>query len=180
MELHHSKHHNTYVTSYNTQIEKLQEAQQKGDIQAQIAIQPLINFHGGTRVRNPPLSFSLSLPTYLARSPTKYASCKTKEKLTPAIFFPCRWTHKPHTLLGESRAQIPRRRRTTQRQPLQSHRRILRLIRQAQVPIQRCSGGDSRFGLGMVGTGYPHWCDPDQDICEPGPRGGSVPSHFGH
>ncbi|KAF7192441.1 Superoxide dismutase [Mn], mitochondrial [Pseudocercospora fuligena] len=47
MELHHSKHHNTYVTSYNTQIEKLQEAQQKGDITAQIAIQPLINFHGG-------------------------------------------------------------------------------------------------------------------------------------
>ncbi|PPJ61081.1 hypothetical protein CBER1_07400 [Cercospora berteroae] len=47
MELHHSKHHNTYVTSYNTQIEKLQEAQHKGDIQAQIAIQPLINFHGG-------------------------------------------------------------------------------------------------------------------------------------
>jgi len=47
MELHHSKHHNTYVTSYNTAIEKLQEAQQKGDIQAQIAQQPLINFHGG-------------------------------------------------------------------------------------------------------------------------------------
>ncbi|EGP88670.1 unnamed protein product [Zymoseptoria tritici ST99CH_1A5] len=47
MELHHSKHHNTYVTSYNTQIEKLQEAQAKGDIQAQIAIQPMINFHGG-------------------------------------------------------------------------------------------------------------------------------------
>jgi len=47
MELHHSKHHQTYVTSYNTQIEKLQEAQAKGDIQAQIAIQPLINFHGG-------------------------------------------------------------------------------------------------------------------------------------
>ncbi len=49
MELHHSKHHNTYVTSYNTQIEKLQEAQHKGDIQAQIAIQPMINFHGGRR-----------------------------------------------------------------------------------------------------------------------------------
>ena len=47
MELHHSKHHNTYVTSYNTAIEKLQEAQHKGDIQAQIAQQPLINFHGG-------------------------------------------------------------------------------------------------------------------------------------
>lgn len=47
MELHHSKHHNTYVTSYNTAIEKLQEAQHKGDIQAQIAQQPLIDFHGG-------------------------------------------------------------------------------------------------------------------------------------
>lgn len=47
MELHHDKHHRTYVNSYNTQIEKLQEAQSKSDIQSQIAIQPLINFHGG-------------------------------------------------------------------------------------------------------------------------------------
>ena len=47
MELHHDKHHRTYVNSYNTQIEKLEEAQSKGDIQSQIAIQPLINFHGG-------------------------------------------------------------------------------------------------------------------------------------
>jgi Fe-Mn family superoxide dismutase len=52
MELHHSKHHNTYVTSYNTAIEKLQEAQHKGDIQAQIAQQPLINFHGGELTRD--------------------------------------------------------------------------------------------------------------------------------
>ncbi|GAB7333617.1 hypothetical protein MBLNU13_g05184t1 [Cladosporium sp. NU13] len=52
MELHHSKHHNTYVTSYNTAIEKLQEAQHKGDIQAQIAQQPLINFHGGGNVNH--------------------------------------------------------------------------------------------------------------------------------
>jgi len=47
MELHHSKHHNTYVTSYNSAMEKMQEAQSNGDIQAQIATQPLINFHGG-------------------------------------------------------------------------------------------------------------------------------------
>ena len=47
MELHHDKHHATYVNSYNTQIEKLQEAEAKSDIAAQIAIQPLINFHGG-------------------------------------------------------------------------------------------------------------------------------------
>lgn len=47
MELHHKNHHNTYVTSYNTAIEQLQEAQHKGDIAAQIALKPLINFHGG-------------------------------------------------------------------------------------------------------------------------------------
>lgn len=48
MELHHDKHHATYVNSLNTQMEKMQEAQAKGDVSAQIAIQPLINFHGGT------------------------------------------------------------------------------------------------------------------------------------
>ena len=52
MELHHSKHHQTYVTSYNTAIEKLQEAQHAGDIQAQIAQKPLINFHGGRSTKN--------------------------------------------------------------------------------------------------------------------------------
>ncbi len=47
MELHHSKHHNTYVNSYNAAQEKMEEVQSKGDIQAQIAQQGLINFHGG-------------------------------------------------------------------------------------------------------------------------------------
>lgn len=50
MELHHSKHHQTYVTSFNTQSEKMAEAVQKGDVQAQIALQPMINFHGGERI----------------------------------------------------------------------------------------------------------------------------------
>nr|POE74621.1 superoxide dismutase [mn], mitochondrial [Quercus suber] len=47
MELHHSKHHNTYVTSYNTAITKLEEAQHNNDIATQLATQPLIHFHGG-------------------------------------------------------------------------------------------------------------------------------------
>lgn len=47
MELHHSKHHQTYVNGYNTAIEQLQEAQAKNNIAAQIALKPLINFHGG-------------------------------------------------------------------------------------------------------------------------------------
>jgi hypothetical protein len=47
MELHHDKHHQTYVTSLNNFSEQMAEAKQKEDIKAQIALQPLINFHGG-------------------------------------------------------------------------------------------------------------------------------------
>ena len=47
MELHHDKHHRTYVNSYNAAQEKMEEIQSKGDIQGQIAQQALINFHGG-------------------------------------------------------------------------------------------------------------------------------------
>ncbi|KFY02950.1 hypothetical protein O988_01768 [Pseudogymnoascus sp. VKM F-3808] len=47
MELHHSKHHQTYVTSYNNATEQFQAAEAKQDIAAKVALQPLINFHGG-------------------------------------------------------------------------------------------------------------------------------------
>jgi Fe-Mn family superoxide dismutase len=47
MELHHDKHHATYVNSFNTFSEQLQKAQADGDIAAQIALKPMINFHGG-------------------------------------------------------------------------------------------------------------------------------------
>lgn len=47
MELHHSKHHQTYVNSYNAAHDKMEEALSKGDITTAIATQPLINFHGG-------------------------------------------------------------------------------------------------------------------------------------
>ena len=47
MELHHDKHHRTYVNSYNAAMDKMAEIQSSGDIAAQIAQQPLINFHGG-------------------------------------------------------------------------------------------------------------------------------------
>lgn len=47
MELHHNGHHKTYVNGYNTAVEQLQEAQHKGDIAAQIALKPTINFTGG-------------------------------------------------------------------------------------------------------------------------------------
>jgi Fe-Mn family superoxide dismutase len=47
MELHHSKHHNTYVTSYNAASDKMETARADNDIKTQIETQPLINFHGG-------------------------------------------------------------------------------------------------------------------------------------
>ena len=47
MELHHSKHHNTYVTSYNKLLEQAKEAEQKSDSQAMPKLSAGLNFHGG-------------------------------------------------------------------------------------------------------------------------------------
>ena len=47
MELHHKNHHNTYVTSYNQAAEKYAAAEANDDIAAKVALQPMINFHGG-------------------------------------------------------------------------------------------------------------------------------------
>ncbi|KAL6247307.1 Superoxide dismutase [Mn], mitochondrial [Rhinocladiella similis] len=47
MELHHSKHHQTYVNSYNDAADKYAAAEANDDVAAKIALQPLINFHGG-------------------------------------------------------------------------------------------------------------------------------------
>ncbi|KAI4215854.1 MAG: hypothetical protein LQ351_001842 [Letrouitia transgressa] len=55
MELHHSKHHNTYVSSFNAASEKLVTAQQLSSpesIAQQIALQPVINFHGGGHINH--------------------------------------------------------------------------------------------------------------------------------
>ncbi|ODV92465.1 hypothetical protein CANCADRAFT_22522 [Tortispora caseinolytica NRRL Y-17796] len=52
MELHHKKHHNTYVTSYNAAIEKLAAAESSGDVKAQIELGPVINFHGGGHINH--------------------------------------------------------------------------------------------------------------------------------
>jgi len=47
MELHHKNHHQTYVNSFNAASEQLEAAESKQDIASAIALQPLINFHGG-------------------------------------------------------------------------------------------------------------------------------------
>ncbi|CAK9799409.1 Superoxide dismutase [Mn] 1, mitochondrial [Anthophora quadrimaculata] len=47
MQLHHSKHHATYVNNLNLAEEKLKEAVAKGDVNTQIALGPAIKFNGG-------------------------------------------------------------------------------------------------------------------------------------
>lgn len=46
-ELHYTKHHQTYVTGFNTALEQLEEAKHNGDVKAAVALQKAINFHGG-------------------------------------------------------------------------------------------------------------------------------------
>ena len=52
MELHHSKHHNTYVTSYNNFADQIAPAEAENDITKRLALQPMINFHGGGHVNH--------------------------------------------------------------------------------------------------------------------------------
>lgn len=47
MQLHHSKHHATYVNNLNAAEEKMKEAAAKGDVNTQIALGPAIKFNGG-------------------------------------------------------------------------------------------------------------------------------------
>ena len=51
MELHHSKHHATYVNNYNTNVEKLLSSS-SSDPSSQISLQPLINFNGGGHINH--------------------------------------------------------------------------------------------------------------------------------
>ncbi|XP_012258604.2 superoxide dismutase [Mn], mitochondrial [Athalia rosae] len=52
MELHHSKHHATYVNNLNIAEEKLEEAVNKCDVGAQITLAPAIKFNGGGHVNH--------------------------------------------------------------------------------------------------------------------------------
>ncbi|ROW17272.1 hypothetical protein VPNG_01402 [Cytospora leucostoma] len=52
MELHHSKHHQTYVNGLNSALESIGEAEAKGDLSKAASIAPLLNFHGGGHVNH--------------------------------------------------------------------------------------------------------------------------------
>lgn len=47
MEIHHTKHHNTYVTNLNAALQKLDTAVSTSDVNTIIALQPALKFNGG-------------------------------------------------------------------------------------------------------------------------------------
>jgi superoxide dismutase len=47
MELHHKKHHQTYVNTFNTLAEQLSDAEGKNDVAKMIALQGGLKFNGG-------------------------------------------------------------------------------------------------------------------------------------
>ncbi|CAG0883265.1 unnamed protein product [Darwinula stevensoni] len=52
MQLHHSKHHATYVTNLNVAEEKMFEAANKKDVTAMVTLQPALKFNGGGHINH--------------------------------------------------------------------------------------------------------------------------------
>lgn len=52
MELHHQKHHQTYITNFNAAEVQLQEAIQKNDTSKIIALQGALKFNGGGHINH--------------------------------------------------------------------------------------------------------------------------------
>ncbi|KAM9354212.1 superoxide dismutase [Mn], mitochondrial [Pholidichthys leucotaenia] len=52
MQLHHNKHHATYVNNLNVTEEKYQEALAKGDVTTQVALQAALRFNGGGHINH--------------------------------------------------------------------------------------------------------------------------------
>ncbi|MBI5273906.1 MAG: superoxide dismutase [Chlamydiales bacterium] len=52
MQLHHQKHHNTYVLKLNEALEKYAEAEKKQDLAQMIALESAIRFNGGGHVNH--------------------------------------------------------------------------------------------------------------------------------
>ncbi|XP_051142882.1 superoxide dismutase [Mn], mitochondrial-like isoform X2 [Andrographis paniculata] len=52
MQLHHQKHHQTYITNYNKALEQLDDAINKGDASTTVKLQSAIKFNGGGHVNH--------------------------------------------------------------------------------------------------------------------------------
>ncbi|KAB2569452.1 Superoxide dismutase (Mn) [Lasiodiplodia theobromae] len=63
MELHHSKHHQTYITNLNAALSSLAAASAAADIPTQIALQQALRFHGGGHINHALFWENLTPPT---------------------------------------------------------------------------------------------------------------------
>ncbi|KAJ7959550.1 Superoxide dismutase [Quillaja saponaria] len=52
MQLHHQKHHQTYVSNYNKALEQLEDATAKGDATTVVKLQSAIKFNGGGHINH--------------------------------------------------------------------------------------------------------------------------------
>lgn len=52
MELHHGKHHQTYVNNYNAAADKFAEAEANDDVKTKVSLLSLINFNGGGHINH--------------------------------------------------------------------------------------------------------------------------------
>ena len=52
MEVHHTKHHQAYVTNLNAALASYADAEQANDVQKMISLQPALRFHGGGHVNH--------------------------------------------------------------------------------------------------------------------------------
>lgn len=51
-EIHYTKHHQTYINSYNAALDQLQHAQKENDVPTQVSLTKVINFHGGGHINH--------------------------------------------------------------------------------------------------------------------------------
>lgn len=79
MQLHYTKHHQTYVTNLNKAIEQYQEAEVKGDIAKMISLQAAIKFNGGGHV-NHSIFWSILAPP--SQGGGQFADGPLKEAIT--------------------------------------------------------------------------------------------------
>lgn len=70
MELHHSKHHQTYITNLNAALKSQVQALRNNDIPTQIANQQAITFNGGGHINHSLFWANLASPSSAAAKPT--------------------------------------------------------------------------------------------------------------
>ncbi|KAL1958563.1 hypothetical protein VTO42DRAFT_4160 [Malbranchea cinnamomea] len=69
MELHHGKHHNTYVTNLNKALQAHAHAVETSNLPAQLALQPTIKFNGGGHINHSLFWANLAPPSSPEASP---------------------------------------------------------------------------------------------------------------